>query len=67
MQFQDAWCCGAQVKTIAEEVGVAFLGIGFDPKWQVADVPIMPKDRYRRVPACVQQLLRFLRQQRGFG
>ena len=43
-----AWHCCVQVKTIAEEVGVAFLGIGFDPKWQVADVPIMPKNRYRR-------------------
>lgn len=36
-----------QVKTIAEELGLAFLGIGFDPKWRVEDVPIMPKNRYR--------------------
>ncbi|KAK9806992.1 hypothetical protein WJX72_009829 [[Myrmecia] bisecta] len=36
-----------QVKTIAAEMGVAFLGLGFDPKWRVADVPIMPKQRYR--------------------
>ena len=36
-----------QVKSIAKEAGVAFLTLGFDPKWQVADVPIMPKNRYR--------------------
>ena len=36
------------MKTIAEELGLAFLGIGFDPKWRVEDVPIMPKNRYRR-------------------
>ena len=35
---------------------MAFLGIGFDPKWQVADVPIMPKNRYKRAPALAQQL-----------
>ena len=51
---------GAQVKTIAEELGLAFLGIGFDPKWQVEDVPIMPKNRYRRAAlfaACGHVLL----------
>lgn len=36
-----------QVKTCAADLGVAFLGLGFDPKWAVADVPRMPKDRYR--------------------
>lgn len=36
-----------QVKEIAEELGVGFLTIGFDPKWEVKDVPIMPKNRYR--------------------
>ncbi|CAG9466397.1 unnamed protein product [Pedinophyceae sp. YPF-701] len=35
-----------QVKAIAEEMGVGFLGIGFDPKWDIPDVPIMPKGRY---------------------
>ena len=51
----DAWHGYAQVKTIAQEIGVAFLGIGFDPKWQVADVPVMPKNRYRRGPAPAQR------------
>jgi hypothetical protein len=37
----------AQVKTLAEEIGVAFLGLGFQPKWSVADTPAMPKARAR--------------------
>lgn len=35
-----------QAKAISDEVGVGFLGVGFDPKWTTADVPIMPKNRY---------------------
>eukprot|EP00191_Tetraselmis_sp_GSL018_P008149 CAMPEP_0177608484 /NCGR_PEP_ID=MMETSP0419_2-20121207/18498_1 /TAXON_ID=582737 /ORGANISM="Tetraselmis sp., Strain GSL018" /LENGTH=443 /DNA_ID=CAMNT_0019103181 /DNA_START=239 /DNA_END=1570 /DNA_ORIENTATION=- len=36
-----------QAKAIAEEMGVGFLGTGFDPKWRVEEVPIMPKGRYK--------------------
>ncbi|KAL0020296.1 hypothetical protein WJX77_003532 [Trebouxia sp. C0004] len=36
-----------QIKTMAQELGIAFLTAGFDPKWAVKDVPIMPKNRYR--------------------
>ncbi|DBA66208.1 TPA: Glutamate--cysteine ligase B, chloroplastic [Trebouxia sp. C0005] len=36
-----------QIKTMAQELGIAFLTTGFDPKWAVKDVPIMPKNRYR--------------------
>eukprot|EP00238_Polyblepharides_amylifera_P014945 CAMPEP_0196580016 /NCGR_PEP_ID=MMETSP1081-20130531/26333_1 /TAXON_ID=36882 /ORGANISM="Pyramimonas amylifera, Strain CCMP720" /LENGTH=396 /DNA_ID=CAMNT_0041899767 /DNA_START=320 /DNA_END=1510 /DNA_ORIENTATION=- len=36
-----------QVKSIAEEIGVAFLGLGFNPKWSVEETPIMPKGRYQ--------------------
>jgi len=35
-----------QMKTIATEYGVSFLGLGFDPLSTMADVPIMPKARY---------------------
>lgn len=35
-----------QVKSVSEEIGVAFLGLGFDPKWKYEDVPCMPKERY---------------------
>lgn len=34
-----------QVKTIGEELGIGFLGVGFDPKWRIDDIPVMPKDR----------------------
>lgn len=37
----------AQVKTVAKEMDVGFLGLGFDPKWRREDVPVMPKGRYR--------------------
>mmetsp|Transcript_47370 Transcript_47370/g.120903 ORF Transcript_47370/g.120903 Transcript_47370/m.120903 type:complete len:485 (+) Transcript_47370:168-1622(+) len=35
-----------QAKAIAEQTGVGFLGTGFDPKWTVPEVPVMPKGRY---------------------
>lgn len=35
-----------QVKAVAEEIGIGFLGIGFQPKWGLKDIPIMPKGRY---------------------
>lgn len=34
-----------QVRSVSEELGVAFLGAGFDPKWKFEDVPRMPKER----------------------
>lgn len=36
----------AEVRTVADEIGLGFLGLGFDPLWTRADVPIMPKGRY---------------------
>ena len=36
-----------EVKTVAEELGVGFLGMGFQPKWPRADMPWMPKGRYQ--------------------
>ena len=36
-----------QVKTAAKEIGVSFLGLGFQPKWSVDDTPVMPKGRYK--------------------
>ncbi len=35
-----------QVKTVAEAMGVGFIGLGFQPKWARADIPVMPKGRY---------------------
>ncbi|RRT79368.1 hypothetical protein B296_00024610 [Ensete ventricosum] len=34
------------VKAVAEEMGIGFLGIGFQPKWGLKDIPIMPKEQY---------------------
>ncbi|MFB9067643.1 glutamate--cysteine ligase [Pseudofulvimonas gallinarii] len=36
----------AQVKSIADPLGIGFLGMGFQPKWSRADMPWMPKGRY---------------------
>ena len=36
----------AEVKEIGGELGIGFLGIGFSPKWTLAETPVMPKARY---------------------
>ena len=36
-----------QIKLVAEDLGVGFFGAGFHPKWPQADMPRMPKARYR--------------------
>ena len=36
----------AQVKHVADDLGVAFVGVGFQPKWRREDIHIMPKGRY---------------------
>lgn len=36
-----------QVKTIAEPMGVRFLGMGFTPHWRRDEMHWMPKERYR--------------------
>lgn len=35
-----------QVKTIAAEMGLGLIGLGFQPKWRREDIPWMPKQRY---------------------
>ena len=35
-----------EVKMVADEIGLGFLGAGFDPLWARADIPVMPKGRY---------------------
>jgi len=39
-------CHLQEVKTVADEIGVGFLGMGFQPKWRREDMPWMPKGRY---------------------
>ena len=36
----------AQLREIAEPLGIRFLGLGGSPKWSLAETPRMPKSRY---------------------
>jgi len=35
-----------EVKQVADQLNLGFLGTGFDPMWRREDVPVMPKGRY---------------------
>jgi glutamate--cysteine ligase len=35
-----------EVLDVGEDLGIGFLGMGFSPKWTLADTPRMPKRRY---------------------
>jgi glutamate--cysteine ligase len=35
-----------EVKTVADELGLGFVGLGFSPLWKREEVPVMPKGRY---------------------
>jgi glutamate--cysteine ligase len=37
----------AQVRQVADPLGIGFLGIGMSPKWKLRETPVMPKSRYR--------------------
>jgi glutamate--cysteine ligase len=36
-----------EVRTVADELGLGFLGMGFQPKWRRDEMPWMPKGRYQ--------------------
>jgi len=36
-----------EVGEVGGELGIGFLGLGFSPKWTLAETPVMPKERYR--------------------
>ncbi len=36
-----------EVRQVADSLGLGFLGMGFQPKWTRADMPWMPKGRYK--------------------
>jgi glutamate--cysteine ligase len=46
----------AQVKEVARPVGIGFLGIGMTPNWSRADMPMMPKGRYRIMTAYMPKV-----------
>jgi glutamate--cysteine ligase len=35
-----------EVLTVGENLGIGFMGLGFSPKWTLAETPRMPKQRY---------------------
>ncbi len=37
----------AEVKALGDTLGLGFLGLGHDPLWPRADIPVMPKGRYK--------------------
>ena len=36
-----------QVKAIARDLGIGFIGLGYQPKWPTSEMPWMPKGRYK--------------------
>lgn len=36
-----------EVRTLADPLGIGFMGLGAAPQWSGADMPVMPKGRYR--------------------
>ncbi|WP_374443474.1 glutamate--cysteine ligase [Stella sp.] len=37
----------AECRTVGDRLGIGMLGLGFNPKWARADIPWMPKGRYK--------------------
>src|SRR5580692_11711673 len=46
----------AQVKQIAAPLGIGFLGLGMTPNWSRAEIPVMPKGRYRIMTAYMPKV-----------
>jgi len=46
----------AQVKQIAAPLGIGFLGLGMTPAWSRAEIPVMPKGRYRIMTAYMPKV-----------
>ena len=46
----------AQLRQIAEPLGIGFLGLGMTPSWTRAEAPVMPKGRYRIMTAYMPKV-----------
>jgi glutamate--cysteine ligase len=46
----------AQVKEIADPLGIRFLGLGMSPLWTLDETPVMPKARYRIMRAYMPKV-----------
>ncbi|QPM90726.1 glutamate--cysteine ligase [Pseudooceanicola algae] len=45
-----------EVKDIADEIGVGFIGLGAAPIWQHDEMPLMPKGRYKLMDSYMQKV-----------
>src|SRR4030081_2707269 len=43
----------AQVREVAQPLGIVFLGLGMTPKWTRAEVPVMRMCRYQIMPSYI--------------
>ncbi|MDA7426409.1 glutamate--cysteine ligase [Thalassococcus lentus] len=46
----------ADVKTISDEIGVGWIGLGAAPIWSHEDMPLMPKGRYKLMDGYMQKV-----------
>ncbi len=46
----------AQVREVADPLGIGMLGMGFQPKWRRDDIPWMPKGRYAIMRAYMPKM-----------
>jgi glutamate--cysteine ligase len=46
----------AQLREVARPLGIGFLGLGMTPDWRRADMPMMPKGRYRIMTAYMPKV-----------
>ena len=46
----------AQVREVARPLGIGFLGLGMTPSWTRAEIPTMPKGRYRIMTAYMPKV-----------
>ena len=46
----------AQVKAVADEIGVRFIGLGAAPEWTHEQMPLMPKGRYKLMNAYMEKV-----------
>ncbi len=51
-----------EVRSIAEPLGIGFLGAGASPLWSLAETPVMPKGRYKIMTDYMQRVGRLGRE-----
>ncbi len=45
-----------EVIDVGEDLGIGFIGVGFSPKWTLAETPQMPKQRYNVMTRYMPQV-----------